>query len=188
MIERSRGGVMMVSWLRALYRCLLCCGVLMVALSARAQTKTDELNAEAAPADSASVIPWQPGPKQIDLGHDLALDLTERFAFLEKEPAAKLLEKSGALYNENLLGLVIGTQQEDDWFVVIRFDDEGYVKDDEKVDADELLKAIREGQAEANQERAKRGFEPLDIEGWQEPPHYEKAQHHLVWGLTVLGK
>ncbi|MGC4069119.1 MAG: DUF2167 domain-containing protein [Polyangiaceae bacterium] len=84
-------------------------------------------------------IPWQAGPKTIDLGHDLVLDLTDRYAFLERDPAAKLLEKNGSIYNEDLLGLVIGTQPEDDWFVVIRYDAEGFIKDDEAIDADDLL-------------------------------------------------
>jgi uncharacterized membrane-anchored protein len=133
-------------------------------------------------------MPWQAGPKTIELGHELVLDLTDRYAFLEREPAAKLLEKNGSIYNEDLLGLVIGTQPEDDWFVVIRYDAEGFIKDDEDIDADDLLKSIREGQVEANTERAKRGFEPLTIGGWQEPPHYSKREHQLIWGLNVGGK
>jgi uncharacterized membrane-anchored protein len=130
-------------------------------------------------------MPWQAGPKLVDLGHDLTVDLSERYAYLDREHASKLLEKSGSFYNDNLLGVVVGTQKEDDWFVVIRFEAEGYVKDDEEIDAKELLDTIREGQAEANKERSAKGFPPLTIEGWQEPPHYAKAEHRLIWGLNV---
>ena len=50
---------------------------------------------------------------------------------------------------------------------------------------DELLTAIKEGTEEANKERVERGFKPLHIDGWSEPPRYEKQQHHLVWALLV---
>jgi len=145
--------------------------------------------ADGAPAGSAAPageqLPWQEGPKHFDLGHEVTLDISERYAFLERAPAAKLLEKNGNIYNDNLLGVVVGTAAEEDWFAVLRYDEEGYIKDDEAIDAKELLESIREGQNEANAERKQRGFEALNIDGWQEPPHYDKALHHLVWGLNV---
>lgn len=147
--------------------------------------------AEPAASDSpppGERIPWQQGPKQFDLGHDVSLDITDQYAFLEKAPASKLLEKNGNVHNEDLLGMVVGTKEDEDWFVVLRYEDEGYIKDDEKIDADDLLKNMREGQEEANKDRQERGFEPLTIGDWQEPPHYDRAQHHLVWGLNVIGK
>jgi uncharacterized membrane-anchored protein len=128
---------------------------------------------------------WQAGPSHVDLGHDIALDLPVAYAFLPKEPAAKALEANGSLYNENLLGIIAGADHGSDWFVVLRYDAEGYVKDDESVDADEILSGLKEGTEEANEERKKRGFSPLTIDGWAEAPRYDKAQHHLVWALLV---
>jgi uncharacterized membrane-anchored protein len=172
-------------WVHRLLMLVACLFVTVCALQAMAQPAPDS-SAEAAAAGSAEGRPpWQEGPRHVALGHDVSIDIPEHYAFLERDPAAKLLEKNGSLYNDNLLGLVVGIRPEDDWFVVIRFDAEGYIKDDEKIDADEILKAIREGQEEANAERQKRGFSALQIGGWQEPPHYEKAAHHLVWGLKV---
>lgn len=178
-----------VSWwtIGAIVIALFC---VMIPLRAQAETTTDS---SASPSPSAAepsqpgeaALPWQQGPKLIELGQDLTLDVSERFAFLERTPAAKLLEKNGSIYNDNLLGVVIGTQPDDDWFVVIRFDPEGYIKDDEEIDAKELLDTLREGQTEANKERSSRGFEPLTLEGWQEPPHYAKQEHRLIWGLNV---
>lgn len=133
-------------------------------------------------------VPWQKGPKLIDLGQELTLDLSDRYAFLERGPAAKLLEKNGSIYNDDLLGVVVGTAPGEDWFVVIRFAAEGYVKDDEAIDAEELLDTMREGQEEANKERAQRGFKALVLDSWQEPPHYAKAEHRLIWGLNVSVK
>jgi uncharacterized membrane-anchored protein len=72
-----------------------------------------------------------------------------------------------------------------DWFVTIRYEEEGYIKDDEKIDADEILSAIREGTEEANKERVDKGFKPLKIDGWMDPPRYDQSVHHLVWALQV---
>jgi uncharacterized membrane-anchored protein len=131
------------------------------------------------------VYPWKPGPAKIELGHELTLDLPGSDIFLGMPDAAKLLEKNGSFRNEDLLGVVTSPEADGDWFAIIRYDDGGYVKDDEKIDADELLKAFREGQEEANKERTLRGFSALSIEGWSELPRYDRAVHHLVWAITV---
>lgn len=49
---------------------------------------------------------------------------------------AGLLE-NGSFHNENLLGMVVSKEEKAPWAVVIRYDDEGYIKDDEKLDAQE---------------------------------------------------
>ncbi len=138
--------------------------------------------AAAAPVEPS---PWQQGPAKVDLGHDVSLELASAYSFLPKEPAAKVLEANGSFYHDNLLGLVASADHSADWFAVIRYDDEGYVKDDEEVDADELLSSMREGNEEANEERKQRGFKALTLDGWSDPPHYDKAQHQLVWALVV---
>lgn len=140
---------------------------------------------DAAAADDSEPNPWQMGPARIDLGHDIALALPAEHAFLPKEPAAQVLERNGGLHDENLLGLVAARSLSADWFVVLRFDAEGYVKDDEEVDAEELLEAMREGNQAANEERQQRGFKPLTLEGWSDAPHYDKNRHQLIWSLIV---
>jgi uncharacterized membrane-anchored protein len=152
------------------------------ALPARA----DEPESGAAPeSDAAPHLPWQLGPLHTELGHELSLDLNERYMFLARDPAVKLLERMGNFYNEGVLGLATSTDVAGEWFVVLRYDEEGYVKDDEKIDADDLLKALRDGVGEANAQRKEKGFQALALDGWAEPPHYDSSVHHLVWGLIV---
>ena len=143
----------------------------------------------AAPDDKAAPPPpmfhWTAGPAPINLGHELDLALPADYVYLGGLEAKTLMEKVGSLYNDDLLGVVASKNEQEDWLVVIRFQEEGFVKDTEKIDADELLKAIREGQDEANTERVKRGFTALKIDGWSEAPHYEPSVHHLVWALLV---
>ena len=111
--------------------------------------------------------------------------MPEPYLFLGMPDAGKLLEKVGTFHNENLLGLFSSKQQDSEWFITVRYEEEGFVKDDEKIDADELLKAIREGTDEANTERAQRGFSALHVGDWADPPRYDKSVHHLVWALLA---
>ena len=136
--------------------------------------------------ESGPAFNWQPGPRQVELGHELTLELPEAHLFLEKAEASRLLEMNGSFYNDNLLGVVTSKDESSSWIVIVRYEDEGYIKDDEKIDAQELLTAIQEGTEEANKERVERGFKPLHVKDWSEAPHYDKARHHLIWALDAI--
>jgi uncharacterized membrane-anchored protein len=131
--------------------------------------------------------PWKSGPAPLSLPHGVEMQLPEGYRFLGMPHAGELMKKLGNLYNENLLGLVISENAEEEYFVSLRFDEEGFIKDDEKLDAKDLLDAIRDGEAEYNEERKKLGFGSIHAEGWQEEPRYDKASHHVVWALNVRG-
>jgi uncharacterized membrane-anchored protein len=158
---------------------------------AHAQAKDDAAQGspqDAAPAGSAAPeprLPWQPGPKPVDLGHGIKLDLPDGFAFLAQPDAGKLMEKMGNLHNEDMLGLVVSQSDKDEYIVTIDFEDSGHIKDDESLDSKELLDSIREGEEEYNAERKKLGFHAIHAAGWDEQPHYDKQKHQLIWGLLV---
>jgi uncharacterized membrane-anchored protein len=169
--------------------------VLLCVIASRRVLAADKSAPKGAPPPAASVapaasarpapLPWQPGPTTVTLGHDLTLAVPAEDAFLESKSAAKVLEKMGSFHNDDLLGVVVSKEDSAEWFITIRYAEEGYIKDDEKIDASELLSAIKEGTEEANKERVEKGFKALKIDGWTEPPAYQKAQHHLVWALNV---
>lgn len=152
--------------------------------SAEAQGKGEAAAAEGAEAPGPR-LPWQPGPKPLDLGHGVKLDLPEGFAFLAQPEAGKLMEKMGNLHNEDMLGLVVSQDEKAEYVVTINFEDGGHIKDDESLDSEELLDAIREGEEEYNEERKKLGFSAIHAAGWDEQPHYDKQKHQLIWGLMV---
>jgi uncharacterized membrane-anchored protein len=173
-----------------------CVLVLGAANGAQAQLAADV----AAPADSAAAagsaraddappedakIPWQPGPKAIELGHGAKLDLPESHAFLAQPEAGQLMEKMGNLYNDDLLGLVVSKNAADEYIVTLRYEESGYIKDDEELDGKELLESIQEGEEAYNEERKKLGFTPIHAAGWDEEPHYDKVKHELIWGLRI---
>src|SRR5215813_2681703 len=127
-------------------------------------------------------LPWMEGPTKMVLGHALTLDLPQGFAALPREPAKKLMERNGNFFNDNLLAVV--TAPEAQWFVSLRYIDDGYVRDDEaeKMDPVAILEAIQEGVEEANKVRKERGFSAFHISGWTDVPRYERASHHVIWG------
>jgi uncharacterized membrane-anchored protein len=140
---------------------------------------------EPAPAEGGQRLPWQPGPKPLDLGHGIKLDLPEGFAFLGKPEAGQLMEKMGNLHNEDMLGLVVSKDENAEFVVTIDYEDTGHIKDDEELDAKELLESIQEGEDDYNAERKKLGFSAIHAAGWDESPHYDKQKHQLIWGLIV---
>jgi len=71
------------------------------------------------------------------------------------------------------------------WFAVLEYEASGYVKDDEKIDPDPLLEAIRKGTEASNEERKARGWSTLTIVGWKFPPRYDAQTRRLEWAIDA---
>jgi uncharacterized membrane-anchored protein len=115
-----------------------------------------------------------------------AIDLPEGTVFIDQANAPKFLEYNHNIPDGDELGIVLHIDQ--NWFVIYSFQDIGYVKDEEKsnLDADALLKSMRESTEAANEERRKRGWGTMTVVGWQQPPHYDNTSHNLEW--TIIGQ
>lgn len=135
--------------------------------------------------DDPPAIPWQEGPTMAKLGDIAELQIPEGFAFTGKEGTRKLLELTHNLAAGNEIGALIPSDSTSSWFVIFQFNDIGYVKDEEKdkIDAEGLLKTIREGTAEANKERKKRGWNTYEVAGWEQAPFYDADTHNLTWAI-----
>jgi uncharacterized membrane-anchored protein len=81
----------------------------------------------------------------------------------------------------------IGPASPESWGVVITYDEDGYVKDDEaaSINYNDLLKQMQDGTREGNQERIKQGYDAIELVGWAAPPHYDKAAHKLYWAKEL---
>lgn len=133
-------------------------------------------------------VAWKPGPATLDVGKDLAqLQLPEGFSFAGPEDTRAVLERMGNRTDGNELALVVPNAQEEGWFLLFEWRPIGFVKDDDKdrIDADALLKSIREGTEESNEWRKEHNVPALHVTGWAEPPHYDQASHHMVWGVLA---
>lgn len=72
-----------------------------------------------------------------------------------------------------------------EWFSVFSFAPEGYVVDDEKIDADALLKALKERNAQSESERKSKGLPSLFLEGWFIPPRYDVITKRIEWATLL---
>jgi len=131
---------------------------------------------------------------KIVLGDDLAVaDVPDSFRYLGPDDAETLLTKvwhnpSGS---RKPLGLLLPAGSNllapGGWVVVIDYQDDGYVKDGDaaKIDYDDLLKQMKKGTEEANEERKKQGYPAVTLVGWAASPRYDAAAHKLYWAKEV---
>jgi uncharacterized membrane-anchored protein len=92
--------------------------------------------------------------------------------------------------NQNLPGgnEVMIAPEDLHWSAYFSFADDGYVKDDEKIDAAELLKSMQQGTEEANKERRRRGWRELHVLDWAVPPAYNDTNQRLEWATLLQGE
>jgi uncharacterized membrane-anchored protein len=131
------------------------------------------------------------GPADVTLLDQALLKLPARDVFVPKAEAARIMRALGNTINEaTFVGIVVGLGDDEQWIVVVRHIKEGYIKDDDAKnwDRDELLKNLKEGTEEANEDRRTRGFSELEVLGWVEPPAYDAQTHRLVWSLSTKTK
>jgi uncharacterized membrane-anchored protein len=143
---------------------------------------------EAAPAEKEPKYRWLAGPGKMSLGNDVAqLQLQEDEAFLDAVQTVKLLKDMGNPTSGNEIGIIRPDTKDEKWWALFEYEKAGYVKDDDKdkIDADELLKNIKEGTEEANEYRKEHGAVGLHVVRWSEPPHYDAQSHNLVWGILA---
>ena len=71
--------------------------------------------------------------------------------------------------------------------MVIRFEDSGYIKDDEaeKIDYAKMLKEMQGSEKEINDERQKEGYPAIHIVGWAASPRYDRPTHKLYWAKEI---
>ena len=124
---------------------------------------------------------WIHGPRHVELFSNSALEIPAGYMFLDPADTAKL-----QALTHNLGG---GTQyflapEDLHWSAYFRFSDDGYVKDDEQIDAAALLKSIRDNSEEGNKIRREKGWDELTVTGWQTPPHYDAQTKHLEWAIA----
>jgi uncharacterized membrane-anchored protein len=132
----------------------------------------------------------QHGPKDIELAGQATLRLPAAHVFIPQPQATQLLNAMGNPgRDERLQGLVF-PEGDAPWFVTIRYESSGYIKDDDAKDwnADDLLKSYRDGTEASNEERQKLGAPAIEIVGWAEKPAYDAATHRLVWAMASRHK
>jgi uncharacterized membrane-anchored protein len=132
-----------------------------------------------------SSLEWVKGPTSVPLPGNAMLAVPEGYVFLDAANTDKFLE-----LNQNLPGgnEVMIAPEDLHWSAYFSFSDDGYVKDDEEIDAAELLKTMQQGTEEANKERRRRGWRELHVLDWAVPPAYNGTNQRLEWATLLQGE
>lgn len=121
------------------------------------------------------------------------LNLGKGYYFLGAADARKVLVDgwgNPADAADGVLGLVFPegrTFLDDTWGAVVTYEKTFYVSDKDAQSADyaQLMEDMKAAAEEANAERQKRGFEPVHVMGWAQPPAYDAARHDLIWAREL---
>jgi uncharacterized membrane-anchored protein len=128
---------------------------------------------------------WQHGPGNGNMGGIATLKLAEGQGFLDAANTRRFLELTRNPPRDHRYTLMAADGA---WFAIFFFEDSGYVKDDEKLDAEALLKSLREGDEGSNTERKRLEMPALYTAGWAVPPHYDPVTRQLEWGVQLRGE
>ena len=129
-----------------------------------------------------AALHWIKGPATETIAGNSTLLVPDGFVYLDRADTKKFLELNHNLGDGKE---VMVAPTEGEWTAYLEFDDGGYVKDDEKIDGDALLKSLQENTEAANDERKQRGWEPLHVTGWATPPAYNATTKRLEWATLL---
>jgi len=132
--------------------------------------------------EKIKALKWIKGPTTVDVVGDSRLVVPEGYVFLNQAETTKFLELNQNLSDGSEMMLAPESLS---WAAYFSFADEGYVKDDEEIDAPALLKALQEGTEASNAERRKRGWHELHLTGWAAPPAYNSTTKRLEWATML---
>lgn len=136
-------------------------------------------------------ISWSDGPGTNHFGDEAQIQIPEGCRFTGAAGTKVFMEINQNPTDGDERGTVLCSGPEEDsgnWFVVFTYRGSGYVKDDERgeIDADQLLARMQKGVKYGNKQRRERGWETLELDGWQRPPYYDQRTNNLTWGLRLI--
>jgi uncharacterized membrane-anchored protein len=153
-------------------------GILFLFLSLAAGAQSDP----AVIMQELQKLAWQKGPGEGAIGTRAKIRIPPDHVFLDDKGTRRFLELMG---NPPRDGHYLLAPASLDWFAVFSFDPVGYVKDDEKIDPDALLEALKKSDGPGNEERKRLGMAPIYVDGWHVPPHYDTGTRRLEWGMRL---
>lgn len=132
-------------------------------------------------ADPISELNWQKGPNSQSIDGKATLSVPENYYYLNETETKKYLElsKNPSVGDDSLF--TNGAT----WEAYLNFEPIGYVKDNEGIDPDDLLKQYKESVKIGNEYRIEKGWEALEVEGWFFKPQYDKEKRLLEWAFLL---
>ncbi len=165
--------------------CLLVVAPLAIASTALAQ-RLERTPERLTPEQLEAQLRYRTG--RVTMRGGLAtFDLPADFRYLDADQTETVLREWGNPPGSETLGMLVpaGVRllTKGGWGIIISYDEDGYVKDDDasKIDYADLLKDMQQATRDANSERAKAGYSTAELVGWAEPPRYDSLTHKLYW-------
>jgi uncharacterized membrane-anchored protein len=87
-------------------------------------------------------LPWQRGPVIGTIGDKATINVPPGYMFLDAE-STKIFDRMNG--NPPVEGLYTIMPESGGWFGQFYFEDTGYIKDNEKIDPDDLLSSLKNG-------------------------------------------
>lgn len=127
-------------------------------------------------------LSWQKGQGVGQITRRATIDIPQGHVFLDSKNTRRFLELTGNPPRDEHYTFAPASL---DWFAIFSFSETGYVKDDEKIDPDDLLRTLKKSDAPGNDERKRLGMSAIYTDGWQIPPHYDLKTKRLEWGARL---
>lgn len=166
----------------AMSLCLYASPMLTMAAPENSNTVATSQSSSAQEENPLSNLDWHIGPQKENVVDIASLQTLKGEGFLDKANSDIFLKETGNLPSGSTNILVA---EDDSWWATFDFDPIGYVKDDEKIDADALLKELKSYDEPANQQREQSGLKKLYTVGWAVAPHYDPETKQLEWALKL---
>lgn len=147
--------------------------------------------------NSLPEIDWVNGPKTLELADGaIGSKIKAGYVFADAEQTAKYLKHFHAPRSGSEVGLIMSSDESQEWFILLDYKDVGYIKEEmlQQVKPEDFLKGVK---MKTDQERIQKGFYQsmngkLDITGFIEEPYMDinnkvySAALKLTQGKTEL--
>lgn len=132
-------------------------------------------------ADYKSTFPSALGVGEIGkIGNNANITVGENQVFLNNVDTNKLIMSFGNPSTSYTGGI---NALDDTYTITFQFSPIGYVKDNEEIDAEAIMKSFKDSDSAQNEARAKAGLDSLTTIGWSHKPSYNPQTNNLEYGI-----
>src|SRR5882672_4132095 len=165
-----------------MHRSLCFLALLLASLGATAAAEDTPSKEQQRYDAGLKALNWIKGPARAPVPGNSTLVIPEGYVFLDPANTDKFNE-----LNENIPGHqeVMVAPRDLHWSAYLSFNDGGYVKDDEKIDAPALLKSLQQDVEDSNSARQARGWKQMHLIDWAAPPSYNRDTRRLEWAILL---
>ena len=123
---------------------------------------------------------WIHGPKTVQIGIRATMNVPQGYAFLNPSDTQKFMT---IVHNPSSGDEYLLAPDDLTWFTLFDYENIGYVKDTAQVNADDVLKSVKQATEAGNKERSDHGWPTMTVIGWKYPPRYNPTDKRLEWAI-----